>query len=435
MNIPGKLTLAVLRVFRKVFGLLTLALAVLGFGVIAVNPLPWIAHLLPVKLATAWGVIHISESSLQASITTLYADQVVFGSVIGVALLLIVVAWVAWFPHPIRALVHLYRGLRASPMAIVHAPVNSYRKVVKFRNWLLEKVAYLQAESAKWKMLFNVAKSPFSLLRAMGFSPQMAATMLFGATAVTSGVVVNEVVFAERSFARGDSGVYAASVLGPDLPLDVPTEYVEGSNTLRIDLGSTPVREITIENVSVGTVFTGSALPSGEQNVVQISGNVIGGGTNTRLEIGHLIFEKSRCKKLELSDIQAHTIIIRGNASDGQSIAPSPGTSRMRAIGGGHQQADAMVTSGGTYDRIWIQAPNDAVNGRVDTMRLTNLFTKGGICHFSKLTIGTLEILRNEVGEGNGFATKEFTVATTVTGADITIEDNVEVTIAEPATS
>tara|TARA_Y100000310_G_C20574304_1_gene759699 strand:+ start:403 stop:1197 length:795 start_codon:yes stop_codon:yes gene_type:complete len=264
----------------------------------------------------------------------------------------------------------------------------------------------------------------------------MAATMLFGATAVGGGVVVNETILSERSFARGDSGVYAASVLGAGLPLDVPTEYVEGSNTLRIDLGSTPVREIIIENVSVGTVFTGSALPSGEQNVVQISGNTIGGGgTSTRLEIGHLIFERSRCKKLELSDIQAHTIIIKGNASDGQSIAPSPGTSRMRAIGGGHHQAEAMVTSGGTYDRIWIQAPNSGVNGKVDTLRLTNLFTKGGICHLSKMNIGTMEILLNEIGDATGFSTKEFTVATTVTGANITITDNVEVTIAEPATS
>jgi len=263
----------------------------------------------------------------------------------------------------------------------------------------------------------------------------MAATFLFAGSAVGGGVIANETILSDRSFARGDSGVYAASVLGPDLPLDVPTEYVEGSNTLRIDLGSTPVREIIIENVSVGTVFTGSALPSGEQNVVQISGNTISGGTNTRLEVGHLIFEKSRCKKLELSDIQAHTIIIKGNASDGQSIAPSPGTSRMRAIGGGHQQADAMVTSGGTYDRIWIQAPTSGVNGKVDTLRLTNLFSKGGICHLSKLTVGTLEILKNEVGEGNGFATKELTVATTVTGANIIVEDNVEVTIAEPATT
>ena len=107
----------------------------------------------------------------------------------------------------------------------------------------------------------------------------------------------------------------------------------------------------------------------------------------------------------------------------------------MRAIGGGHHQADAMVTSGGLYDRIWIQAPNSGVNGRVDKLTLTNLFTKGGECVLSRMNIGTLHILRNEVGMGNGFATKEFTVATNVTGANITVTDNVEVTIAEPATS
>jgi hypothetical protein len=319
------------------------------------------------------------------------------------------------------------RGVIATPMAVIRSPITMYRRLVRVRNWLLAKVEYLQGESAKWRTLFSIVKSPYTVLRSFGLSPQLAATMLFGATAVTSGVVVNETILSERSFSRGDSGVYSA-------PTDIPSEYVQGSNTLRIDLGTTAVREITIENVSVGTVFTGSALPSGEANVVQIGGNTIGGGTSTRLEIGHLIFEKSRCKKLELSDIQAHTIIIKGNASDGQSISPSPGTSRMLAIGGGHQQAEAMVTSGGTYDRIWIQAPNSGVNGRVDTLRLTNLFTKGGICHLSKMNIGTLEILLNEVGEGNGFSTKEFTVATTVTGANISITENVEVTIAEPAT-
>jgi hypothetical protein len=35
---------------------------------------------------------------------------------------------------------------------------------------------------------------------------------------------------------------------------------------------------------------------------------------------------------------------------------------------------------------------------------------------------------------GDGFSTKEFVVATSVTGANITITDNVEVSISEPAT-
>jgi len=320
------------------------------------------------------------------------------------------------------------RTIKATFWGICHSPMNSYRAMIRKRDWLLAKVQYLNDESAKFQMVFKIIKSPYSFLRMMGLNPQMAIGLLFAGSVAGGGVVVNETVFADRSFNRGDSGVYSA-------PLDVPTSYVEGDNTLRIDLGSVPVREITIENVSVGTVFTGSALPSGEANVVQISGNVVSGGTNTRLEIGHLIFENSRCKKLTLTDIQAHTIIVRGNASDGQSLAPSPGTARMRAIGGGHQQADAMITSGGTYDRIWIQAPTSAVNGKIGTLRLSNLYTKGGDCVLSKINVGTMEILLNEVGMGDGFATKEFTISTTVTGANIIIEDNVEVTIAEPATS
>jgi hypothetical protein len=422
-------------VLRKTLGSLALLMGVLGFIPLAVDPIPWFASLFPFHLDTVFGLIHIEQAYAQGLMTTLHTDGLVFGAAAGVSALMVLLAGILLVQDPLHAVKSLGSGIKASPMAILRSPITTYKRIVRVRNWILEKVEYLQSESAKWKTTFNIIKAPYSLLRAMGFSPQMAASFLIAGSAVGGGVVVNETILSERSFARGDSGTYAASLIGEDLPLDVPTEYIEGSNTLRIDLGSTPVREITIENVSVGTVFTGSALPSGEQNVVQISGNTISGGTNTRLEIGHLIFEKSRCKKLELSDIQAHTIIIRGNASDGQSIAPSPGTSRMLSIGGGHSQAESMVTSGGTYDRIWIQAPTSGVNGKVDTLRLTNLWTKGGLCVLSKMNIGTLEILLNEIGMGDGFSTKEFSVATTVTGANITIEDNVEVTIAEPATS
>ena len=129
---------------------------------------------------------------------------------------------------------------------------------------------------------------------------------------------------------------------------------------------------------------------------MQVSGNTISGGTNTRLEIGTLIFEKSRCKKLTLTDIQAHTLIVIGNASDGQSISPSPGTSRTRAIGGGHHQAEALQTQGGTYDRIWIQAPTSGVNGKVGTLKLSNLLTKGGECVLSKMNVGTVKIELNK---------------------------------------
>ena len=65
---------------------------------------------------------------------------------------------------------------------------------------------------------------------------------------------------------------------------------------------------------------------------------------------------------------------------------------------------------------------------------MSNLFTTGGDCILAKMDIGTLKVRLNEVGMGDGFATKEFTIATTVTGANLSITDNVEVQIAEPAT-
>ena len=419
---------------RRTTGSLALLAGITGLTLAFFNPMPYIVSLLPVHYENLLWLglgVHIDHASVQSLLNIFVVEQIIAASVSATLLVLGIALLRLGLYHALKATI---RGFRASPRAFLAAPIAFYRKITKARNWLLEKVEYLQNESAKWKTTFNILKSPYSLLRSMGFSPQMAVGLLFAGSTVGTGVVVNETVFAERSFERGDSGIYAASVIGSGASLDVPTEYVEGSNTLRIDLGSTPVREITIENVSVGTVFTGSALPSGEANVVQISGNTISGGSSTRIHVGHLIFEKSRCKKLTLTDIQAHTVIVEGNASDGPSIAPSPGTSRMRAVGGGHHQAEAMVTSGGTYDRIWIQAPTSGVNGKVDKMTLSNLYTKGGDCVLSKMNIGTLEVRLNEVGMGNGFSTKEFAIATTVTGANITVRDNVEESIGDPPT-
>ena len=99
---------------------------------------------------------------------------------------------------------------------------------------------------------------------------------------------------------------------------------------------------------------------------------------------------------------------------------------------GGHRSADSMSTNGGQYDRIHIQAPTSGVNGQIGVLRLNNLFTKGGDCVLQKLNIGTLEILTNMVGMGNGFSTKEFTISETA--ANIITEDNIEMTVAEPAT-
>jgi hypothetical protein len=219
-------------------------------------------------------------------------------------------------------------------------------------------------------------------------------------------------------------------------------------NTLRIVLGTIPVREIRIENVSVGTVYNGSAIPSSAHHsaggtaaaatAVLIGGNLVSGGTDTYLEIGQLVVENSRCSQMYFDNILAHTINIIGIAADGISISQTAGTSRMRAVGGGHHQAEAMLTSGGSYDRIHIDSPTTAVNGKIEKLILSNIFSEGGACVFDRIKVGTMTIQLNEVGGGgtngasDGFATKDFKINQSVTASNWNVIDNVEVLIGAP---
>jgi len=406
----------------------------MGLFLAYINPIPWVAHYFPIQLNNIlWSGIWVNITGEQAfqQIKAWQATPILAAAVSATVIILGLMIHVQNFKT-------WWKNIKATPRAIANAPINTYRKIKVWRDWILEKVTYLNEESTKWRRTFNVMKSPYSFLRMMGFSPQMALGLIaVGGTAGT-GVVVNETVFAERSFQNGDAGIYAAPHNTPDETLEATMrwrEENEDDNTLRIVLGTTPVREIKIENVSVGTVYSNSALPSGKAEVMLIEGTDVSGGTDTRLEIGELIFEKNRCKKLEFDDIKAHTINVIGNASDGQSLNTSPGTARMRGIGGGHHQAEAMVTSGGLYDRIWIDAPTSAVNGKIGKLHLSNIYTKGGSCILRQMDIGTLTIQLNETGAGDGFATKDFEIKAGVTGANWNVTDNVEVSISEPTTS
>ena len=331
----------------------------------------------------------------------------------------------------LRAARRVYLGawhwLCAQGRAIKASPLAFYRMLGRKRDALIAKIEYVHTESAKWRAMWTAGKAPYSALRYFGLSPQMAVGLLALGGSASAGVVVNETVFAERSFSRGDSGVYSA-------PADIPTSYSDADNTLRIDLGTTPVGEITIENIALGTVMSGSALPSGESSVLIVGGNATATGfTATWLEVGHLTLDRSQCTSLELSIIEPHTLELIGNASDGQSISPTASTPRRRAIGGGNR-ADSMITSGGTYDQLVIRAPTSGQDGKVDVLNLTNLLTKGGSCILSRIRAGTIAMLLNSVGAGNGFATKEFVVTSSTQYKVFTNTDNVEVTISPPAT-
>jgi len=323
----------------------------------------------------------------------------------------------------------LVHGIIATPKAILRSPISAFRKAMAVRDWVFEKVEYLNSESEKWKRAFNIAKSPYSFLRMMGLSPQMAAGLLVAGSTVGGGVVVNETIIDRPpSFAAGDPGVYNA-------PSDRPIFTNKEFNTLRLDLGATPIGLVEISDITVGTAYANSALPSGETKPVIVGGLPTVANpafAETFLEVGHMTVDRWRCDTLTLTNIEAHDLIVRDNASDGQSISAVAGTPRDRGISGGNRAED-MLTSGGYYDQVKITAATTNVNGKIDRLILSNLYTKGGACVLDRIKAGTLEVILNEVGLGNGFATKEFTIATSVIYKNFTNEDNVEVSISPPS--
>jgi hypothetical protein len=343
--------------------------------------------------------------------------------------------------------------MRKKILGFPSAMIRAYKRVSIWQNYLFQKIEFLNSESAKWRRTFNVLKSPYSLLRACGLSPQAAIGLLAVTSTAGTGVVVNETVLAERSFSNGDSGVYLA-------PSDIPTTFSDADNTLAINLGAIPVRSITLENVSIGEIYKGGTGNSDSSVIPSVcdatdpakSGNakcpailVTGipaiaaqGDTPaqvaTRLNIGTLTVERSRCKSMQFSDIDAHTIQVEYNVADGLSVYQQPGNAPRRAAAlGGHHQAEAMVTSGGTYDRVLIVAPNSGVDGSVGSLTLSNVYSKGSSCLFKNLDIGVLKIIENEVGHDSSLLTKEFEIKNTVLGANWTVTDNVELIMAEPS--
>jgi hypothetical protein len=311
----------------------------------------------------------------------------------------------------------------ATPGYLWRGPVKMFRVTVKARDWILGKVAYLEQESQKWKTTFMLVKSPYTILIKMGLNPQMATSLLIGGSAIGGGVVVNETLLAEPSFARGDAGVYAA-------PIDQPEFYSEQFNTLRVDLGSVAVKELTIDSVSIGNVFAGSSLPSGATTAIDVGGV---GSADTWLIVGHLIFEKNRCDTLLMTSIQTRELVVDSNVSDGQSLAMGAGSHIPRSVNMGHHST-VMQTTSGLYDRIHISPPTSGTNGQVDTLRISNAYTRGGACWLHRIKAGKISILGNMIGEGDGLANKDFEIQTSVTASNIINTNNVEFVVSKPAT-
>ena len=333
----------------------------------------------------------------------------------------------------IRSLKALYEGIKASPRALLYSPITIYRELVEFRDWLFEKIEYLNGESAKWRRFFTVMKSPYSLLRSFGLSPQLALTLLVGAGATGTAVGVAEVL-EERSFSNGDAGIYLApsNLPNEDLEREMAFRKDGPDNTLRVILNSTPIEEVSISNVNLGTSFASngqpSALPSGKTEAILIDGN------NTRIEIGKLTFSRNSCKTLNLEAINSNKITIKDNQADGLSIyQTATSTQPNLRISGGNFMSDLLTTEGGTYDRLWI-APLDSMTSsktKINELILENIVSSGGTCDLKKLDIGELIITFNRIGGDNSLLTKAFTVSTTVAAASFDVSGNLEILMGE----
>ena len=92
-------------------------------------------------------------------------------------------------------------------LAIYHSPVSVYRATIRRRDWAMAKIEYLQAESTKWRTAFSIVKSPYSFLRMMGLSPQMAIGLLAVGSTAGTGVIVSETVFANARLPEAMPGI------------------------------------------------------------------------------------------------------------------------------------------------------------------------------------------------------------------------------------
>ena len=289
---------------------------------------------------------------------------------------------------------------------VLRSPGNGYRKVKAWRDKILSTIEMLQTESARWKALFTTLKLPYLALTKAGVSPNMAVSLLIGGTAVGGGAIVAEVM-EPPSLSRGDSGVYQA-------PQDSPVEWSESMQTLRVDLGSTPVGLLELDSISINT-YAGSALPTGQTNALILGG--LPASTDpvfveTYLEVGDLYIEKWRCSKLTMEHIEVNHLILTKNAADGISHSMTAGTPRARGISGG-VRANEMVVSNSTYDQVVISSATSNLDGRVDEIRMVNIWAKQP-CLLSRIKAGTITINLSEFGNGDGLALKDWTISQSV---------------------
>ena len=91
-------------VIRRSVGSVSLLAGTLGLVLLAVNPVPWVASYLPLKInSTTFGSLLLTEEYLQGLMTAFYTDPIVWGSTAGISGLLILLAGILLVRSPKQA--------------------------------------------------------------------------------------------------------------------------------------------------------------------------------------------------------------------------------------------------------------------------------------------------------------------------------------------
>jgi hypothetical protein len=316
------------------------------------------------------------------------------------------------------------RAIRATPRKVIMGPVVLYRRLAKIRNWIFDKIEYLNAESKKWATVFKVIMSPYSLLLKMGFSPNMALSLLAVGGVASTGAVVNETLLAEKTFENRVAGEYFA-------PNNVPTQVFtdERYNTLLVTISSTPLDSLILSATSLGTIYGGS-LPGSATTAIDI-----GGTAANRLTIADLTIERLRCKQLKIFETNINTLRVTNNMADGISIGVSAGSglsNRPRSVIMGNHGAAKLEQSGGTFDRFVVSVANGITDASIGELILSDTLTRGGLCRISYADIGNLTLDSSIFGSGSGIGSKDLVLESTTTSQHTTLSQNLEMAIAEP---
>ena len=407
--------------------MIAVAIGSIGLAITLINPMNLLWELTPLR--TPFFTIGYTSSVEYLEFIQLY-----YWYSLGISSALIVFAYAI---H-IRSLGQLWRGIKATPRALLYSPITLYKEAKLFRDWFLDKIEKLDKESKKWHTTFKILASPYNALLKLGFNPQMAAGLLIAGGTASTAVAVNEIVV-ERSFSNQSPGIYAA-------PSEFPSEDLEkryawrkdnpDENTLRVVLSTVDVEKIDISGINLGGSYASngevSQVPTNATSVLNISGN------NTRIEIGKLVFSRNTCKTLDIYDVNANKVTVKDNQADGLSIYQSVTSTQpnfRHSIG--YYGADLLETTGGTYDMLVIMPDTSMTSSkaRVNELNLTNIVSRGAgtnyACVLSKLDIGELEVTFNRIGGDGSLTSKAMKLSSTLRSASWIVQDNLEIAMQE----